>query len=139
MVHLRAEDPDAHAVERADQWRWRTDVGARKKVCRAFAHLLRRFIRESYGKDGGWRHVLVGDKVGDAIGERARFARSRAGDDKRRSFGCAHGFLLCLVQFGKEKCHTHGSMCWNISDTFYIKRKTGLKSICVMREQARNA
>jgi hypothetical protein len=45
------------------------------------------------------------DEVGDAVGDDARLAAARAGEDEHRSFGGFDGFALLRVEFiEKRQC-----------------------------------
>ena len=63
-------------------------------------HLARGFVRERQQQNPVGRDALF-EQIGDAIRERARLARARAGDDERRAGRRGDGGELLLVEFAR--------------------------------------
>src|SRR3989344_3980399 len=102
---------DAERVKGADKRSfahrdWAIDIGVGRKPCgNAVAHLLRRLIGESNGKNIGWRHSGM-DEMADALGYSLGFARSGSRQYENRSFGCFDGpFLLRVERVHKVLAH----------------------------------
>ncbi len=68
----------------------------------ALAHLLRRLVREGDRQYFIGRRVAVADEIRDAVGDDARLARTRAGEDQQRAVGLKYSFLLFRVEGGEE-------------------------------------
>ena len=63
-------------------------------------HFAGGLVRERQQQDAVGRDALL-QQVGHAVGERARLARARAGDDQRRPGRRRHGRVLLLVEFAR--------------------------------------
>ena len=81
---LAAEDAPAGGVEGEDPDRARD---AAEQALEARPHLARGLVRERDREDLVRLHAAGGDQVRDAMGEDARLAGARAGDDEERAFG----------------------------------------------------
>ena len=66
------------------------------------AHLARRLIREGDGDDAIGVNVLMGDEVGDAVRDDARFAAARPGQDQQRALGVLDGILLGGIKVAQD-------------------------------------
>ena len=63
-------------------------------------HLTRGLVREREQEDAvGWNALF--EQIGDAIGERARLARTRARDHERRAGRGGDGGALLFVKFAR--------------------------------------
>src|SRR5215813_10631636 len=60
------------------------DASAKEQIGNAVAHFLRSFVRKGDGENGFRRHTFS-DEVGDAVGDRAGFARARACKNEYRA------------------------------------------------------
>ena len=65
-------------------------------------HLLRGAAREGEEEDALGRDAAL-DQVRDAVDERARFARARAGDDEQRPVAEGDGARLLRIEGGRER------------------------------------
>ena len=65
-------------------------------------HLAGGLVGEGDGQDTIARHAQRVHQVGDAMSEDARLAGAGAGHDKHRALRGKDGFLLLLVQSGKQ-------------------------------------
>ena len=63
----------------------------------AFSHLVGGLIGEGDGQDGTAGHALL-DQMGDAIGDDARLAGARAGQNEDRTVGGEDSFTLLRIQ-----------------------------------------
>src|SRR5687768_8499642 len=68
----------------------------------ALTHLARRLVGEGDGQNLIRLGVAVADEVRDAVGNDARLARTRAGEDQQRSRIVQHRLTLLRVQFVEE-------------------------------------
>ena len=89
---MKGRDPDVRSVaaRRAQQ------------VADALLHHAGGFVGERDGENRAARNAHF-DQVRDAIGDDARLAGARAGQNQQGTFGCEHSFALAFVQF-VEKC-----------------------------------
>ena len=71
-----------------------------EQVGNALHHFARRLVREREQQNAVGRNALF-QKIRDAIRQRARLARTRAGDDERRTGRRGDGGELLLVEFAR--------------------------------------
>ena len=95
---LPAQDPAAGGVEGEDPDRPRHPA---EQPLEPLAHLPRRLVREGDRQDLVRLHAAGSDQVRDAVGQHARLARARAGDDEQRALGGEDGLALGVVQVGE--------------------------------------
>ena len=74
-----------------------------QKIVDAFLHHVGGLVGKRDGENGAWWNAPL-EQMGDAIGDDARLAGSRAGQDEQRSFGCEYGFALALVELVEKRC-----------------------------------
>ena len=92
----RRKNTDAEGMEgRDDRFR---DTQTADKFFNALAHFGGGFVGEGHRQNGFRHHSLVLDQVGDAVGDDARFAAARAGEDQHRAFGGFDGLALLRVE-----------------------------------------
>jgi hypothetical protein len=75
------------------------DLG--QEVLEALAHLAGGLVRERDRKDLVRLDAGGEDQVRDPVGEDARLAGARAGDDEQRPFRVQHGLALRGVEIGE--------------------------------------
>ena len=68
----------------------------------ALAHLPRRLVGEGHREHLVRLGVAVADEVRDAVGDDARLAGARAGQDQQRPVAMQHRFALFGIQLGEE-------------------------------------
>ncbi len=93
-----AEDPAAGRVERHHPHR---PGDAADEPLEPPLHLPRGLVREGDREDLVGADTVRLDQVDDAVGEDARLARARAGDDEHRPLGREDGLLLGGIQVGE--------------------------------------
>ena len=69
----------------------------------ALDHLGGGLVGEGHGQDGFRHHAQMLDQMGDAVGDDARLAAARAGQDEHRAFGGFDSFTLLRVELGEER------------------------------------
>ena len=84
---------------------------AAEQVLEPLAHLARGLVRERDREDLVRLHPAGVDQVRDPVGEHARLAGARAGDDEQRPLGCEDRLSLAGIQvgeiaFGRRHGHT---------------------------------
>ncbi len=97
--HVRrvlAQDPHAGGVEGGDERR--ADAHGQHERLHARAHLLGSLVGERHREHVARIHALDGEKVGDAMGDHARLAAARAGEDEERPRGGRHRLTLDGVE-----------------------------------------
>src|SRR5580765_875367 len=107
---LAAEAPAAGGMEGEDP---EPLSGPAEETLQAFPHLPGRLVREGDGEDLARLRTHRVDQVCDAVGEDARFARARAGDDQQRPFRGQNGLPLSGIQVCEvllRRGDGHGSM-----------------------------
>ena len=107
---LAPEDPPAGGVEGEDPDRARDRA---EQIFETLAHLPGRLVGEGDREDLVRLHAAGVDQVRDAVGEHARLAGARAGDDEERAFGrenrlALRGVQVCEIAFGR--CNGHPTM-----------------------------
>ena len=71
----------------------------------ALAHFRGGFVGESHRQDGFRHDAHVLDQIGDAVGDDARLAAARSGEDQHRAFGSFDGLALLRVELiEKRQC-----------------------------------
>ena len=97
-IGVEAEQPVTDRVERAAP-----EAGGLTgdEVVDAFDHFACGLVGEREQEDVV-RGDGIGQQVGDAVGQGARFARASAGDDQRLSCGSGHGCMLLVIEFRPE-------------------------------------
>ena len=98
LFDIAAQYPAANAVERADPRLARVRAG---QAFDAFAHFARGFIGKSQGQDMPGLHAVF-QQIGHAVGQRARFAAARPGQNQHRAFqrfgrAALHGVQIIQV------------------------------------------
>ena len=81
---LAPQQPRAQRVKRRDPHLAAVDAEQRLD---ARPHLFRRFVGEGDGEDPVRLGQPLADEVGDAVGDDARLAGARAGQDQQRAVG----------------------------------------------------
>ena len=92
--HARAGGVEGHHPHRAH--------AAAHQQLGAVAHLPRRLVGERDGQDLVGLGGVGGHQVGDAVGEHARLARARAGEDELRPGPVGDGLPLGLVEAAEQ-------------------------------------
>ena len=97
---VAAQDLGADGVEGAQRHAARAEVvgAAGQQRLDAGAHLAGGLIGEGDGEDAPGRHAGLADEVGDAVGDDARLARPRPGQDEQRAGGAGDGLSLGGVE-----------------------------------------
>ena len=109
---LAPQDPRAGGVEREDPHPL-GDPPA-DQALDPLGHLARGLVRERDREDRVRRDAVLADQVRDAVGERPRLARSRAGHDQHGALGVQDGLGLDRVQVleqGGDGGHGSDSRC----------------------------
>ena len=70
------------------------DGESANQLVHALDHLAGGLVGEGDGEDGLRHHAQVLDQMGDAVGDDARLAAARAGQDQHRAVGGFDGFAL---------------------------------------------
>ncbi len=96
LVGVLAQHPHAEGVKGRDRDPRRPFLP--DHLCDAFAHLVRRLVRERYGEDGRRRAAARCEQVRDALRDNARLAATRACQHEYRPFRLQHGFPLTRIQ-----------------------------------------
>ena len=100
---LAAQEPCGKRVKRSDPRIVERLSLADEQIADALFHLRRGFVGERHGENRAAGHALL-DQVRDPVGNGARFARARPGENQDRTFNGGRGFALPGIQFVKE-CH----------------------------------
>ena len=79
------------------------DAQTADKFFDALAHLGGGLVGEGHRQDGFRHHSHVLDQIGDAVGDDARLAAARAGEDQHRAFGSLDGFALLRVELIEKR------------------------------------
>jgi hypothetical protein len=74
-----------------------------------FAHLARSLVRERHRQDLAWPDLAHFDEIRHAMGQHARLARPRTGQDKDRSFGGSDRLTLCGIQAFQQSTQGYDS------------------------------
>src|SRR3954469_2412693 len=103
--------------------------GPAEETLQAFPHLTGRLVREGDGEDLIRFRTDRVDEMGDAVGEDARLARARPGNDEQRPFRRQNrlplsGIQVCEVLLGRGD--GHGSM---LARPFAASRGTACPSL----------
>ena len=95
-----AQDAGADGVEGAQPHAARAQVvgAAGQQRLDAGAHLAGGLVGEGDGQDAPGRHPRRAHQPGDAVGDDARLARARSGQDEQRAGGPGHGLALGGVE-----------------------------------------
>ena len=81
------------------------DAESADKFFDALAHLGGGFVGEGHRQNGFRHHAHVLDEIGDAVGDDARLAAARAGEDEHRALGSFDGLALLRVELiEKRQC-----------------------------------
>ncbi len=107
-LRVAAEDLQRPAVEGADK---APAKGLAEQGLDPFAHLEGRLVGEGHGGDLGVAGPVVGQEVGDAVGQNPGLARARAGEDQQRSGAVGDRFALRIVEVIGESAH--GRALWH--------------------------
>ena len=118
---IRAENTDAHAVERGHPHSFRSGA---YKPCETLAHFGRRLVRERDCKDLPRTDPAIFDEVRDTVREHARFAGACARKHQKRPLRAQHRLTLRSVQSVQVNAH---------ANLRFLRRLT------LGREPARNA
>ena len=114
------QDPRAQRMKRGNPGLPRRDAGAQQQIRDAVAHFLRSFVGEGHRQNRFRRHAF-GDQVGHAIGDRPRFARSRASENQYWALLCFYSLALFPVQFVEK--FQHGSVVFKKTGTGHGSRR----------------
>ncbi len=98
-VGVGAQHPGAGGVEGHDPHRARR---AADEQLDALAHLLGRLVGEGDGEDLVRAGLTRAHQVGDPVGQDARLARARAGEDQQRALAVGDRVALRRVQAGQQ-------------------------------------
>ncbi len=79
------------------------DGEAADQLIHALHHLGGGFVGEGHRQDGFRHHAQMLDQMGDAVGDDARLAAARAGQDEHRAIGGFDGFTLLRIELGEER------------------------------------
>ena len=94
-LRLAAQHATAGGVEGEDPGRARLTT---EHPLEPLAHLARRLVRERDREDLVRLHAVRADQVGDPVGQHARLAGARAGDDEQRPVDVENGLALGRIR-----------------------------------------
>jgi hypothetical protein len=101
--NVAAQDAHAERMECGDDGLG--DAESADQFFDALAHFGGGLVCEGHREDGFRHHPLVLDEVGDAVGDDARLAAARAGEDQHRALGSFDGLALLRVELiEKRQC-----------------------------------
>ena len=81
-------------------------LGDRKsahQLIHALDHLRRSLVGKGHRQDGFRHDAQILDQMGDAVGDDARLAAARAGQDEHRPFGGFDSFALLRIEFFEKR------------------------------------